>query len=125
MPNVPLALAAHMTQNLMFARRVVVFKRLGQHREGAMTADRLNDLIEHCMRLHRIDGREAHYLNIARFLGVEPITLRRWVTGASPVPRQVDIIMEILHAWPETVRAETVDNLIKRRDKGLEARKQH
>lgn len=81
-----------------------------------MTAERLNDLIEHCMRLHRIDGREAHYRNIAVFLGVEPITLRRWVTGASPVPRHVEIIMEILHHWPE-VRAEAVDNLIKKRDK--------
>jgi hypothetical protein len=80
-----------------------------------VTAERLNDLIEHCMRLHRIDGREAHYLNIARFLGVEPITLRRWVTGASPVPRQVDIILTILHHWPE-VRAEAVDNLIRDRD---------
>jgi len=51
-----------------------------------MTSERLNDLIEHCFRLHRLDNREAHYRNIARFLGVEPITLRRWLTGASPVP---------------------------------------
>ena len=80
-----------------------------------MTADRFNELVEHCMRLHRIDGREAHYRNIARFLGVEPITLRRWVTGASPVPRQVEVILEILHAFPE-VRAEAVDNLIRDRD---------
>ena len=85
-----------------------------------MTADRLNDLIEHCMRLHRIDGREAHYRNIARFLGVEPITLRRWVTGASPVPRHVEVIMEILHAFPE-VRAETVDKLIRARDEASRA----
>ena len=80
-----------------------------------MTADRFNYLVEHCLRLHRIDGREAFYRNIARFLGVTTMTLRRWVTGASPVPRQVEIIMEILHAWPE-VRAEAVDKLIKARD---------
>jgi hypothetical protein len=37
------------------------------------------------------------------------------VTGASPVPRQVEVILEILHAFPE-VRAEAVDNLIRDRD---------
>jgi hypothetical protein len=84
---------------------------------ATMTSERLNDLIEHCFRLHRMDNREAHYRNIARFLGVEPITLRRWITGASPVPRQVEIVMEIFHAWPE-VRAEAVDKLIRERDGG-------
>jgi hypothetical protein len=82
-----------------------------------MTSERLNDLIEHCFRLHRLDNREAHYRDIARFLGVEPITLRRWLTGASPVPRQVEIVMEIFHAWPE-VRAQAVDKLIRERDGG-------
>jgi hypothetical protein len=82
-----------------------------------MTAERLNFLIDHCFRLHRIDGRAAHHANIARFLGVEPITLRRWLKGERPVPRQVEVIMEILHGWPE-VRAEAVDNLIRQRDEG-------
>ena len=84
-----------------------------------MAPERLKYLIDHCLRLHRIDGREAHYDNIARFLGVEPITLRRWLRGERPVPRQVEIIFTILHNWPE-VRAEAVDKFIAARDAGLD-----
>ena len=51
-----------------------------------MTPARLNEAIEQCFRLHRMDGREAHYDAIARFLGVAPITLRRWLRGERPVP---------------------------------------
>lgn len=80
-----------------------------------MTAERFSDLIEHCMRLHRIENREAHYREMARFFGVEPITLRRWLTGASAIPRQVEVIMEIFHTWPE-VRAEKVNAVIMARD---------
>jgi hypothetical protein len=80
-----------------------------------MTADRFNYLVEHCLRLHRIDNREAFYRNIARWLGVTPITVRRWLRGERPVPRQVEIIFTILDGWPE-VRAEAVDKLIKARD---------
>jgi hypothetical protein len=77
-----------------------------------MTPDRLKAVIEHCFRLHRIDGREAHYDAIARFLGVQPITLRRWLRGERPIPRQVELVMTILHHWPE-IRAEAVDNAIR------------
>ena len=89
-----------------------------------MTAERFSDLIEHCVRQNRIESREAHYRDMARFFGVEPITLRRWLTGASPVPRQVEIIMEIFHRWPE-VTAEKVDAVIDGRVKGLSSQKQH
>jgi hypothetical protein len=84
-----------------------------------MTPDRLNHLIDHCFRLHRMDNREAHYVGIARFLGVTPLTLRRWLRGERPIPRQAEIVMTILHHWPE-VRAEAVDNLIRARDEGLD-----
>ena len=89
-----------------------------------MTPERLTNLIEHCFRLHRIDGREAHYRAIAEFLGVSPITLRRWLTGDRPVPRQVEIIFTIFHNWPE-VRANAVDKLIASENSLLAGQKQH
>jgi hypothetical protein len=42
------------------------------------------------------------------------------VTGASPVPRQADIIFTIFDGWPE-VTAEAVDNLIRDRDEASRA----
>jgi hypothetical protein len=96
-----------------------------------MTPERLKDLIEHCFRLNRMDNREAHYAGIAGFLGVTPLTLRRWLRGERPIPRQAELVMEILHHWPE-VRANAVDKLIAARDAGeslgnndLDPRKQH
>lgn len=83
-----------------------------------MTPRRLTHLVNICK--HRAGSRTAHYANVARFLGVEPITLRRWLAGERPVPRQVEIIMEIFHFFPE-VTAEAVDKLIQARDEGSEA----
>jgi hypothetical protein len=77
-----------------------------------MTPARLNHLIDHCFRGQRREEKEARYDAIARFLGVKPITLRRWLRGERPIPRQAEVIMEILHFWPD-VRAETVDKFIK------------
>lgn len=82
-----------------------------------MTPERLNHLIEQCFRGKRREDKELFYANIAKFLGVTPMTLRRWLKGERPIPRQVEIIMEILHFWPE-VRAEAVDKVIKARDEG-------
>lgn len=81
-----------------------------------MTPERLRYLISHCKH------RDGHGTNgdMARFLGVTPITLRRWTAGERPVPRQVEIIMEILHFWPE-ISAEAVDKLILARDEGSRA----
>lgn len=89
-----------------------------------MDAARLNSVIEQCLRRARREDRPIFYLEIARFLGVQPITLRRWLRGERPVPRMAEIIFEICHHWPE-IRPEAVDNLIERRDKGLEVEKQH
>jgi hypothetical protein len=83
-----------------------------------MTPQRLAYLVNICK--HRAPNDAAHYANVARFLGVEPITLRRWMAGDRPVPRQVEVIMEIFHFFPE-VTAETVDKLIQARDEGSEA----
>ena len=89
-----------------------------------MDAARLNFVIEQCLRGRRREDRALFHGEIARFLGVQPITLRRWLRGERPVPRMAEIVFEILHNWPE-VRAEAVDNAIARRDKGLVVEKQH
>lgn len=82
-----------------------------------MTKERLNYVIKHCFMEQRREDLPVFYGQIARFLGVAPITLRRWLIGERPVPRQVEIIFEIFHFWPE-VRAEAVDKLIHARDEG-------
>ena len=82
-----------------------------------MTAERLNYLIEHCFRARRKENSRLFREDVARWLGVAPITLRRWQSGEVPVPRQVEIIFEILHFWPD-VRAEAVDKVIQARDEG-------
>jgi transcriptional regulator with XRE-family HTH domain len=89
-----------------------------------MEARRLSYVIEQCLRRRRREDRPLFQLEIARFLGVQPITLRRWRSGERPVPRTVEIIFEILHNWPE-VSAEAVDKAIERRDNGLVGQKQH
>lgn len=89
-----------------------------------MEARRLNHVIEQCLRGGRKEDRRVFHAEIARFLGVQPITLRRWLKGERPVPRMAEIIFEILLNWPE-IRAETVDNVIAKRDKDLEVEKQH
>ena len=83
-----------------------------------MTPERLKHVIEQCFRRKRRENKEVFYDDIAQFLGVRPITLRRWLKGERPVPRQVEIIMEILHFWKE-VTAEGVDKVIMARDEGV------
>ena len=80
-----------------------------------MTKERLNYLISICK--HRQGSETQHYERVARHLGVAPITLRRWLSGERPVPRLVELIMEIYHFWPQ-VTAEAVDNVIQARDEG-------
>jgi hypothetical protein len=89
-----------------------------------MDAARLKFVIEQCLRNGRKEDRRVFHAEIARFLGVQPITLRRWLSGERPVPRMAEIIFEILHHWPE-IRAGAVDNVIAKRDKDLEVEKQH
>ena len=84
-----------------------------------MTPERLKHVIEQCFRKRRREDRELFYDEIAQFLGVKPITLRRWLKGERPVPRQVEIIMEILHFWKDVITAEAVDKLILARDEGV------
>ena len=80
-----------------------------------MTPERLNFLIHHCFRSQRKHSLEAHYLSIANFLHVQPVTLRRWLAGKRPIPRQVAIIMEIFHTWPE-INAAKVNRALERGD---------
>lgn len=89
-----------------------------------MDAARLRSVIEQCLRSGRKEDRAIFHREIARFLGVQPITLRRWLSGERPVPRMVEIIFEILHNWPE-IRAEAVDKAIAKRDRDLVGEKQH
>jgi transcriptional regulator with XRE-family HTH domain len=53
------------------------------------------------MARRRREGKAAHYRELARFLGVEPITLRRWLSGERPIPRTVEVVMEMYDAYPE------------------------
>jgi hypothetical protein len=92
--------------------------------EGKMDARRLNYVIEASFRRRRLEGRRLFHLEIARFLGVQPITLRRWRQGERPVPRMAEIIFEILFNRPE-ITAEAVDKWIERRDRHLAHEKQH
>jgi hypothetical protein len=76
-------------------------------------------LVEQCLARKRrrggLDGVEAHYSDIARFLGVDPLTMRRWRTGKTPIPRTVEIIMETFNAYPQ-VTADAINNVISARD---------
>jgi hypothetical protein len=83
--------------------------------EGAMTPERLQEIIEHCWRVRRKSSLSAHYRDIASFLQVDPATLRRWLYGEAPIPRAVDLLFEIFAAWPE-VTAERVREIIRVRD---------
>jgi hypothetical protein len=66
-----------------------------------MDAERLNEVIERCMVRTRDEDRAAHYKNLAEFLGVDPITLRRWRHGEIAVPRAVEVVLELYDAFPE------------------------
>ena len=83
-----------------------------------MTSERLNALIDHCFRRHQRDADPARYADLAAFLGVAPITLRRWREGERPIPRTVEIVMEVFHEWP-MVSAERLAEVIERRDQVL------
>ena len=89
-----------------------------------MDARRLNTVIEACFRRRRLENRPVFLFEIARFLGVQPITLRRWLRGERPVPRMAEIIFEILFHRPE-ISMEAVDKWIERRDRHLAHEKQH
>jgi transcriptional regulator with XRE-family HTH domain len=80
-----------------------------------MTKERLDYLINICK--HRQGSETQHYQRVAEFLGVSPVTLRRWLNGERPVPRYVEVIMTILHFWPE-VTAEAVDKVVRALDEG-------
>jgi hypothetical protein len=80
-----------------------------------MTKERLKHLINACK--HRQGSQAEHYLAVAGFLDVAPVTLRRWLNGDRPAPRQVVIIMTVFHFWPE-VTAEAVDKQIHALDEG-------
>lgn len=81
-----------------------------------MTPERLQLIIDACLSHRRDRDVSAHYRDIARFLHIEPHTLRRWLTGERPIPRPVEIIFEIFYAEP-TINARMVEALIAQRDK--------
>ena len=76
-----------------------------------MTPERLAFLINHCFRRRGRDLLIAYRRDVARFLGITPRTLRRYLTGKQPIPRQIEVILEILHHYP-AITAEAVDFLI-------------
>ena len=62
-----------------------------------MTAERLAFILQACIRRRRKVSLTAHHQNVAR----------RWLRGKQPVPRQVEIILEIFYHYP----AMTADSL--------------
>jgi hypothetical protein len=86
-----------------------------------MTPERMNYVMEVAFRRRRQESLPAYYAHCARFLGVQPITLRRWMRGERPIPRMVEVIMEIFHAWPDVVGPQAVDKLIEERDRRINA----
>jgi hypothetical protein len=70
------------------------------------------------MRRHRIRNAEAHWTDIAAFFHVTPNTVRRWRLGETPIPRGVELVMEILAGWPE-VTASAVTERMKAQDMGI------
>lgn len=79
-----------------------------------MTPERLQLIIDHC-REHGA-GVLVTYQDLARFLGVQPITLRRWLSGERPIPRAIELLFEIHFAWPE-VNSASVQRIIDERDR--------
>jgi hypothetical protein len=78
-----------------------------------MTPERLAFLVDHCRRHRRRTSVGAYLRDIAGFLEVEPITLRRWLSGQRPIPRAVELVLEILHGWPEVVTMPEIERLIR------------
>jgi hypothetical protein len=76
-----------------------------------MTPDRLRFLLEECFQRQRAQGRPGNYELTARFLGVTPMTLRRWLKGYRPIPRAVAALVEIFHEYP-AVCAERINSLL-------------
>jgi hypothetical protein len=85
-----------------------------QLKEAAVTPTRLQFIIDHCRG--RGGGEVVTYRDLARFLKVQPITLRRWLSGERPIPRAIELLFEIHYAWPE-INSETVQRLIDERDR--------
>jgi hypothetical protein len=83
--------------------------------EGAMTAERLDEIIRHCLRVRRKNDLTAFLQDIAAHLRVDPKTLHRWLVGETPIPHLVEIIFETMAAFPE-VTAEGVEEIIRQRD---------
>lgn len=79
-----------------------------------MTPARLQAIIDQC-RARRSDARVT-YRDIARFLGVQPITVRRWLSGERPIPRMAELLFEVFLARPD-INAETVQRWIDERDR--------
>jgi hypothetical protein len=87
---------------------------LARAKAARVTPERLNLLVEHCFPPRRKATLLAHMQDVARFLGISPVTLRYYLRGERPIPRQVEIILEIFAAWPE-VTPGAVDRLISAR----------
>ena len=77
-----------------------------------MTPERLAFIINRCYCRRGRDSLIAYRGDVARFLGITPRTLRRYLTGAQPIPRQIEVILEILHHYP-AITTETVEFLLR------------
>lgn len=81
-----------------------------------MTPERLKFCLEACQQRRRDRDMTAHLRDAARFLHISERTMRRWLSGAQPIPRPIEIIVEIFHAKSDIIDARLVDQLIAKRD---------
>lgn len=79
-----------------------------------MTPERLRFIIESSQQ--RSGTTLMEYRQIAAFLDVKPITLRRWLNGERKVPRCVELLFEIHYRWPN-INARTIQAVIDDRDR--------
>lgn len=78
-----------------------------------MTPQRFEMIYREWTRERRERGQgDAHWRDVARFFGVSELTVRRWRSGERPIPRGVEMVLEIFHRWPE-VTAEAVEEALR------------
>lgn len=80
-----------------------------------MTPARLRFIIEHCPNRGRRPLR-GMYGELARFLRVTPLTVRRWLNGERAIPHPVELVLEIKFAWP-SIDAAAIQRVIDARDR--------
>lgn len=80
-----------------------------------MSPDRIQFIIANCRAHHPCAHMSTR--EIAAFLGVSQSTFRRWLSDKLPIPRAVQLLFEIHHAWPAVVNRVSVQHALDERDR--------